>query len=585
MAPPTSGGHMTAPAVDMDADMGALRPARPRRASPLPLRTACAPRVDSKNLEPSRPRLESLTRSVAVLGDADLKRWSLTWKMSRSAVLAWAAGKQPHGSLSERQELLGSSVHGALRGLEHAQPLWFTRSVPECDQLQVACTVRDAEDGCSYILRTRHGDTKVTHHVPEPKGVSPSADDPKARLLENNGLGFGFGNLSPATEVFVAAVLRMVSAIDASTSDKEARVPLPSCEPQLLIAEGHVHVTEDDVAEFRTMYTAAQACEIMRREYPLLNATLADATSLVQMRQATLRIVGAILLICATETEGGAPNEYARETMARATELQERCRNAARDLEQLAWACTPIWLTRRPIELCVITCDGCAAVTFWGRAFFSNDVDESQHVHLLAYAHFGNPHLLHYVAQLRTGPAECGLPATQAGTDRRASAWYAAVTAANKARAEEGRELREPPWTSDEAIRAARELLTAPFDAAQPLHAASLAHAERARAAAAAAYAREEYKEAAEAYSYALAVAPWSDAPGATNARAALLSNRAQCALRASMPAAAEADCTASLALRPDDAKTLLRRAQARLQTGDAAGAADDLAAARAPST
>jgi len=504
-------------------------------------------------------------------------------------VLAWAAGSQPqHGSLSERQELLGGSVHGAVRTLEHAQPLWFTRSVPEVDALQVACTVRDAEDGCSYILRTRHGDTKVTHKGPEVTSF-PSTEDPKARLLdENNGLGFGFCNLSPAAEVFVYAVQRMVNAIDAAASDKEARVrvPLPSTEPQLSVAGGLVHVAEEHVMDARTMHTAAQACEIMKREYPLLNATTADATTLVQMRQATLRVVGAILLMCATETEAGAPNEYARECLARAKELQARCRHAVRDMEQVAWACAPLWLTRRSTDLCMFTCDGVAALTHWGHAFFSTNADdESQHVQLLVFGHFANPHMLHYVAQLRTAPAECGLPVTLAGTDRRAAAWFSAVRAANEARNEEGRELREPPWTGDAAICAARELLAAPFDASQPLHVVALAHAERARAAAGAAYAREEYKEAAEAYSYALAVAPWSDAPGATLARAALLSNRAQCALRASMPAAAEADCNASLALRPGDAKTLLRRAQARFETGDSAGAADDIKAARAPAS
>ena len=537
-------------------------------------------------------RLVLLTRLVAALGDAELMRWSLTWRVSRSAVLAWAAGTQPeHGSLSERQELLGGNVHTAVRTLEHAQPLWFTRCVPEVDALQVACTVRDADDGCSYILRTRHGDTKVTHKGPEPTCVS-STDDPKARLLDenNSGLGFGFGSLSPAAEVFVFAVQRMVSAIDAAASDKEARVrlPLPSTEPQLSVAGGLVHVEREDVMDARKMYTAAQACEIMKREYPLLNATMADATTLVQMRQATLRVVGAILLMCATETEAGAPtNEYARECLARAKEVQARCRHAVRDMEQVAWACAPLWLTRRSTDLCMFTCDGVAALTHWGHMFFCSSAadDESQHVQLLVFAHFANPHLLHYVAQTRTAPAECGMPASLVGTERRAAAWYSAVRAANNARNEEGRELREPPWTGDAAISAARELLTAPFDASQPLHAVSLAHAERARAAAGAAYAREEYKEAAEAYSYALAVAPWSDAPGATLAHAALLSNRAQCALRASMPAAAVADCTASLALRPGDAKTLLRRAQALLETGDSAGATDDLKAARAPAS
>lgn len=418
-----------------------------------------------------------------------------------------------------------------------------------------ACTVRNSADGRGYILHTPDGDVQV-EFAPESSSLS-KLEDPKAQLV--GGFGFGFGSLSPAAEVFVHALQNLVSAIDAAAFDAAARVraPLP------VSAAGAVE-----------MFTAAQACAVMKREYPLLNATTEDATTLILMRQATLRAVGATLLTIAAESEGGA---RVLESLASARALQARCRNATRDLEQLAWASAPLWLTRRPPDLCQHSCDGVAALSLWGAALFGDgaDADELTRQYLLALAFFANPHTLHYVAKLRDAPAQCGLPPTQPGTDRRASAWYAAVCIAADARTEEGRELLEP-WTRDDAIQAARALLTAPFDAANPFHTAALAHAERARASAAAAYAREAYLEAAEAYGYALAVAPWADA----QARAAMLSNRAQCALSASLPAAAEADCTASMALRPGDAKTLLRRARARHEAG-APGAEDDLAAAR----
>jgi hypothetical protein len=442
---------------------------------------------------------------------------------------------------------------------ERVQPLWYTRSLPEVDGMLAACTVRNSADGRGYILRTPNGDMQVAF-APESSSLS-TLEDPKAQLV--GGFGFGFGSLSPATEVFVHALQTLVNAIDAAAFDAAARVraPLPV-----------------SAAAAVEMYTAAQACATMKREYPLLNATMEDAATLIQMRQATLRAVGATLLTIAAESEGGTPSARVMESLASARALQARCRHATRDLEQLAWASAPLWLTRRPPDLCQHTCDGVAALSLWGAAVFgdgTDSADDSTRQYLLAVAYFANPHLLHYVAKLRDAPAQCGVPPTQPGTDRRASAWYAAVRIAADARTEEGRELREP-WTRDDAIQAARALLTAPFDAAKPFHATALVHAERARASAAAAYAREAYLEAAEAYGYALAVAPWADA----QARAAMLSSRAQCALSASLPAAAEADCTASLALRPGDAKTLLRRARARHEAG-APGAEDDLAAAR----
>ena len=425
-----------------------------------------------------------------------------------------------------------------------------------------ACTVRDSADGRSYILRTPNGDMQVAF-APESSSLS-TLDDPKAQLV--GGFGFGFGSLSPATEVFIHALQTLVNAIDEAAFDAAARVRAPLPVSAVAAVE---------------MYTATQACAAMKREYPLLNATMEDAATLILMRQATLRAVGATLLTIAAESEGVAPSARVLESLASARALQARCRDATRDLEQLAWASAPLWLTRRPPDLCQHSCDGVSALSHWGAAVFgdSADVDESTRQYLLAVAHFANPHPLHYVAKLREAPAQCSLPPTQPGTDRRASAWYAAVRVAADARKEEGRELLEP-WTCEAAIQAAHTLLTAPFDAAKPFHAAALAHAERARASAAAAYAREAYLEAAEAYGYAMAVAPWADAPGATQARAAMLSSRAQCALNASLPAAAEADCTASLALRPGDAKTLLRRARARHEAG-APGAEDDLAAAR----
>jgi len=506
-------------------------------------------------------------------------------------VLAWVSSSTH--SLVEQQAELWSRLSKAVSTVERAQPLFFTRAMPELDAMLTACTIRDSADGRSLILRTLHGDTKVTHFVPELASSPSPHDDPKARLSES-GVCIGQRGLSQASDIFVFALHGLLLAIDQATwSDAARRVPLPSAPLQPPpLASSFVNaaggpltpmLVNADSSDAKAMHTAAQARAILQRDYPLLNVTMDDAERLITMRQATLRVIGAILLSLAAESSEGASSARVLQCLARASALQTSCRKPVRDLEQVAWGSAPLWLTRRSPALCLHSCDAVAALTLWGNMLFggggAHDDDDDDGVdqrYLLSAAHFANPHLLHYVARLRSSPAQCGLPVNHNGTDRRASAWFAAVRVANDARKDEGRELREP-WTSDAARDAARALLTAPFDAANPLHAASVAQAERARAAAAAAYARGADLEAAEAFGYALAVAPWADA----TKRAALLSSRAQCALRASMPAAAVADCTASLALRGGDAKTLLRRAHARSETGDADGAAADLAAAR----
>ncbi len=256
----------------------------------------------------------------------------------------------------------------------------------------------------------------------------------------------------------------------------------------------------------------------------------------------------------------------------------------------MAWAASPTWLFPRAAHN-VLRCSAAAELHAWGvlsKALLPDDSGGAPAPALapapaeeagaaqapparlsegvaarLHRAHFGNPHMLEYVARLRDSPAPCGLPAHRPGSDAAAAAWWDAQRGA---------------WAGADARAAARAFLAAPFSPDAPLHAAAAAQAARARAAGAAAFARGEAALAAECFTYALAVLPWPGAPASD--AAALLSSRAQCALRLRAPAAAEADASASLALRPGHAVTLLRRARARADLGYAA-ADGDLCAAR----
>jgi hypothetical protein len=329
------------------------------------------------------------------------------------------------------------------------------------------------------------------------------------------------------------------------------------------------------------------------------------------------------------ESEHGHEDARVEARFARAAHDALHAPPTARQLTQAAWAVAPPWLTRsgggdehafpsgkneaarlQPAMARLSMWAHSGALRYAAAAAAAQEGAPAGVAHaneltafLLHQAFFGNPHLLHEAAGRGVAPA-CGLHPAQPGTARGAAAWMAAHRHAAEARAaeryahrcndaddaaeeqqqeEEDNTTEHGCWAGAAARRVARAFLDAPFCADTPLHAAGAAMAAAARAAGAAAYARGQFALAAECFSYALAVLPWrSGAPGgADDARAAaLLSSRAQCALSARMLPAAEADATASLALRPGHAVTLLRRARARAEQGFATADAD-LAAAR----
>lgn len=215
-------------------------------------------------------------------------------------------------------------------------------------------------------------------------------------------------------------------------------------------------------------------------------------------------------------------------------------------------------------------------------AFFPGDDARAEAVFQLAF--LANPHMLQFMSGRRGAPAAFGLPVSETSSERFAAAWFAAQAQAHAARAscdEEADALVKPGcWASEAARRLARTFLDAPFSGDDAFHAAVAQHSERVRAAGAAAFARRDHARAAECFSYAMAVLPWRGAPGGDDRVAALLSSRSQCALAAGNAVAAEADASASLAVRPGHVKTLLRRAAARSALGFST-ADEDLRAAR----